>query len=182
MADVVDELVVQVRADTSGFMTGVGDISRALDGPLASGVDRAGRGLERSLSRAVLTGKLGFDDLGRMALGVINDIAASALKLDFGSLLGGGGGGLLGSLFGVPGRAIGGPVAPSRPFLVGERGPELFVPTSAGRVETLQASGGRPVNITVNLSAPAGASPGLLRESGAQVARAVARALQRAEG
>ena len=81
MADVVDELVVQLRADTSGFMAGVGDISRALDGPLASGVDRAGRGLERSLSRAVLTGKLGFDDLGRMALGVINDIAASAIIL-----------------------------------------------------------------------------------------------------
>ena len=47
--------------------------------------------------------------------------------------------GLLGSILGLPGRATGGPVSPGRGYLVGERGPELFVPTSAGRVETGRA-------------------------------------------
>jgi phage-related minor tail protein len=33
-------------------------------------------------------------------------------------------------------RALGGPVAGGKPYLVGERGPELFVPGSTGRIET----------------------------------------------
>lgn len=35
-----------------------------------------------------------------------------------------------------PGRAIGGPVQYGRPYVVGERGPELFVPHQNGRIET----------------------------------------------
>jgi hypothetical protein len=34
----------------------------------------------------------------------------------------------------VPGLAVGGPVAAGAPYLVGERGPELFVPGAAGRI------------------------------------------------
>lgn len=33
-------------------------------------------------------------------------------------------------------RALGGPVARGKPYLVGERGPELFVPGTTGRIET----------------------------------------------
>ncbi|WP_128754965.1 hypothetical protein [Methylobacterium sp. GXF4] len=33
-------------------------------------------------------------------------------------------------------RALGGPVRSRAPYLVGERGPEIFVPSSAGRIET----------------------------------------------
>jgi hypothetical protein len=36
----------------------------------------------------------------------------------------------------VPARALGGPVSFGRPYLVGERGPELFVPGMSGRIET----------------------------------------------
>ena len=32
----------------------------------------------------------------------------------------------------IQGRALGGPVGKSRPYLVGERGPELFIPSTAG--------------------------------------------------
>lgn len=50
-------------------------------------------------------------------------------------------------------RAHGGPVAPNEPFLVGEEGAELFVPTAAGRVEshrdTERALGG-DTNITIH--------------------------------
>ena len=42
MQDVVDELVVKLRADTGGFMAGIGEVQRTLDGPLAAGLDRAG--------------------------------------------------------------------------------------------------------------------------------------------
>ena len=68
-------LVVRVRADTGGFMAGVNDIQRTLDGPFAAGLDRAGGGLSRALGRALSDGKLGFDDLRRLALSALGDIA-----------------------------------------------------------------------------------------------------------
>lgn len=177
--DDVDELVVKLRADTGGFLAGVSEVQRTLDGPLAAGLERAGAGLNRSLSRALADGKLGFDDLRRIAVSALGDIASQALRLDLGSIFGGGGGGLIGGLLGLPGRATGGSVSAGRAYMVGERGPELFVPTAAGRVEANAGSGARPVNITVNVAAPRDAGPGVMQQSGNQVARAVARALER---
>src|SRR3546814_985761 len=59
---------------------------------LVSAADAAGRGIERALARAVLSGKLGFEDLKRLALSVMNDIARSAISGGIGALFGGGGG------------------------------------------------------------------------------------------
>jgi hypothetical protein len=90
-------------------------------------------------------------------------------------------GSLLGGLFGAPGKAIGGPVSPGRPYLVGERGPELFVPTASGRIETSRSGGGeRDVRLSITISAPAGSEPQALKASSRQVARAVRQALLRA--
>ncbi len=182
----LDTLVIRVRADTSDFMNGVGDIRRELDGPLAQGVDRAGSSIERALGRAAVSGKLGFEDLRRVALTALADIAAGALKADLGGSSGGGG--LLGSLAasigglfaGKPGRATGGPITGGSAYLVGERGPELFVPTASGRIEA-GGSGRGPVNVTVNVAAPRDASPAIMSRTGAQVARAVRQALARAD-
>lgn len=183
----LDTLVIAVKADTSGFMAGVGDMRREMDGPLAQGAERAGGSIERALARAAVGGKLGFEDLRRVALTALADIAAGALRTDLGSLLGGGSGGLLGglassvgSLFGSPGRATGGPVTGGRPYMVGERGPELFVPTASGRIET-QGNARGAVNITVNVAGPRDASPALMTQTGNQVARAVRNALARAD-
>jgi phage-related minor tail protein len=183
----LDTLVIRVRADTAGFMAGVGDIRRELDGPLAQGVDRAGSGIERALARAAVTGKFGFEDLRRVALSALADIAAGALRTDIGALFGGSGslaGALtssIGSLFGgVPGRATGGPVTSGSAYMVGERGPELFVPTAAGRVETMAGGRGGTVLVTINVAAARDATPALMQQTGTQVARAVRQALQRA--
>ncbi len=183
----LDTLVIRVRADTAGFMAGVGDIRRELDGPLAQGVDRAGSGIERALARAAVTGKFGFEDLRQVALSALADIAAGALRTDIGALFGGSGslaGALtssIGSLFGgVPGRATGGPVTSGSAYMVGERGPELFVPTAAGRVETMAGGRGGAVSVTINVAAARDATPALMQQTGTQVARAVRQALQRA--
>lgn len=179
--DDVDELVVKLRADTGGFLAGVGEVQRTLDGPLAAGLDRAGAGLSRSLSRALADGKLGFDDLRRIGMSAFGDLASQALRLDFRAIFGGSGaGGLIGGLLGLPGRATGGSVSAGRAYMVGERGPELFVPTAAGRVEANgSGTGTRPVNITVNVAAPRDARPAVMQQTGNQVARAVARALEK---
>lgn len=52
------------------------------------------------------------------------------------------------------GRAIGGPVMGNKPYLVGERGPELMVPQGAGRVvPNTQLGTGEPVVINLNIQA-----------------------------
>lgn len=82
--------------------------------------------------------------------------------------------------FGAPGRATGGPVSAGRAYRVGERGPELFVPTASGRIE---AAGGavRHIAITVNVQGQAGSDPQRLAQTGRQLARAVRRAVAAGE-
>lgn len=191
MDDDFDELVVSVRADTKGFAQDIQSMKREFDTGLLSGLDASGKVLERSLLSALRSGKLGFEDLKRTALSALDQIAAKALNsgLDalFGGIGGGNGGGglgqlvgLLGGVLGLPGRATGGIVSPDRPFLVGERGPELFVPTTAGQVEPTSKLGGtrNDVRVSINLAQPRGASvPAALQRSSRQVASAVRRAI-----
>lgn len=186
MDDVIEQMVVSVRADTRGFAQDVAAMRDGLEGGLGAGADRAGRSIEAGLLRAVRTGKFGFEDLRRLALGVLDSIAASALKTGLGALgglLGGGGGGLLsvigGLVGGAPGRATGGPVSPGRASRVGEQGPELFVPTSAGSVVAAGAAGGgRDVRVSISVNAPDRSAPEALARSARQIARSVRGALE----
>ena len=185
MTDPIDELLVSVRADTRGFAGDIAQMRQAFDATLVEGFAGAGTLLERSLVSALRKGSLGFDDLKRSALTALDQIAARALRLGVESILPQGSGlggvlsGLLGSLFGLPGRATGGIVAPDRPYLVGERGPEVFVPTSAGQVVANAATQpGREVRVSIALNAERGASaPVALQRSSRQLASAVRRAL-----
>lgn len=55
----------------------------------------------------------------------------------------------------VGARATGGPVSADAPYLVGERGPELFVPNTAGKIvsnEQMNKSNGTVVNQVINVS------------------------------
>lgn len=185
MDEEIERLVVAVRADTQGFARDVATMRSTLEGPFGEGVDRAGRLLEGSLTRALRTGKLGFDDLKRVALSAMAEIAASAIRSGIGSIGGASGGGLLGlgtaligSVLGLPGRATGGPVSPGRSYLVGERGPEVFVPTSSGQIAAPTSGGGRDVRVSINVNAPAGAAPEMLARSSRQIARAVRTAMR----
>ncbi len=181
------QLAVSVRLDTRGFAADVQAMRASLEGPMAQGADRAGRAIEGALLRAVRTGKLGMEDLRKVALSTMDAIAAAALKAGIGAITGSSGGsgqtGLVGVLAsvlssGLPGRATGGPVTPARAYVVGERGPELFVPTAAGRVEAGVAAAPREVRVAITVNAAAGESAAMLQRSGRQVARAVRAALE----
>jgi TP901 family phage tail tape measure protein len=50
----------------------------------------------------------------------------------------------------IPGRAGGGPVSGGSPYIVGEMGPELFIPGSSGSIIPNNRMGGSNINITVN--------------------------------
>lgn len=185
MDEEIERLVVSVRADTGAFARDVAEMRASLEGPLAAGVDRAGRAIESALMRAVRTGRFGFEDLKKVALSVLAEIAAAAMRSGgtaSGPSLAAVAGQVLGGLLGLPGRATGGPVAPGRAYLVGERGPELFVPTSSGRIDPSTGSGqGRDIRVSININAPGDAAPRALAASSRQVARAVRSALMRLE-
>jgi len=205
----LDSLVVSLRADTRQFRRDIAQAREALSDlqSLAEAPQRAAadslrdlldtsglvttatresvEGLERLLARFAETGRLSFRQLRAEALAALSDIADAVLRLP---PIGIGSGGGLGdivsnSISSLLGRAAGGPVTPDQPFLVGERGPEVFVPRIAGEVlpnrpgESRLAA--RPVAITVNVNAAQSREEA--QRSGTQVALALRRALGRAE-
>ena len=183
MTEDIDEVIVRVRADTAAFARDVATMRGELEGPLATGVARAGRVIEGALARAITSGKFGFDDLKRVALKALGEIAAASLRslLAPGAQAGGAGigsvlSGLVGSLLGAPGRATGGPVSAGRAYWVGERGPELFVPPGEGRVVS-GGSGRRDVKVAIAIQTPSAGDPQVLQKSSRQIARAVRSAL-----
>ena len=114
--------------------------------------------LETALDNFVQTGKLSFSDLARS---IISDLIKIQLRAQataifkgsgLGDLLGGffGGGGsspAFGSTAFWGGKANGGDVSNSNSYMVGERGPELFVPKTSGTVipnNKLSSMGGQP--------------------------------------
>lgn len=93
-----------------------------------------------------------IDTLRRMA-------AEAAASQIFGSIFGdAGAGGFLGKFFGG-GKAAGGPVSPTRGYIVGERGPEWFMPSTAGTIVPNHALGG---SVTVNIDARQNDNPGAI--------------------
>lgn len=188
MDEEIERLVVSVRADTSAFARDVSAMRGELEGPLVAGAGRAGRMIDSALARAITTGKIGFDDLKRVALAAMAEIAQASLRALFnppgasggglGAGLLNGIGGVISGLLGAPGRATGGPVTAGRGYLVGERGPELFVPGSSGRIEHAGGSA-RDVRVAISIQSPTPSDPQVLRQSSRQVARAVRSALTR---
>jgi hypothetical protein len=182
----IDRMTISVRADTAAFARDVSAMRGELEGPLVSGAGRAGRLIDTALARAITSGKVGFDDLKKVALAAMADIAQASLRAlfrpsDGGSLGGGllnGLGSLIGELLGSPGRATGGPVSGGRAYVVGENGPELFIPSNGGRIE---APGGRArdVRVAISVVTPAQGEPQVLRQSSRQIAHAVRSALRK---
>ena len=126
---------------------------------------RAGASLTRSLARAAADGEVSLAELARAVLGAVGAGLGSS-----GSGLGAAIAQAVAGAVGFGGaRADGGPVLGGGAYLVGERGPEVFRPTTAGMIEP-GGGGGVTVNVTVD-----GGAPALLR-SEAQIAQMLARA------
>jgi phage-related minor tail protein len=112
----------------------------------------------------VITGAQSVEDalknvLAQMASMITNKVFNYFLNAAFGGGGGGGLGGLFGGLFGGF-RADGGPVTAGRSYIVGERGPELFMPSSSGTiVPSLSGASAGNDNVQINI----------INNSGAQV-------------
>lgn len=75
----------------------------------------------------------------------------------------------------IEGKAIGGPVSQGTPYIVGERGPELFVPNSSGSIVPNNRMGGVTVAPVYNIDARGAtadlqqALPGILKENNRRI-------------
>jgi lambda family phage tail tape measure protein len=108
------------------------------------------KGIEDAFVNFAKTGKLSFRDLiNSMVEQILRSQIQNLIASIFTPLTGGGGtfGTILKSIFGG-GRANGGPVDNNKSYLIGEKGPELFVPKTAGTVvpnDMLGGGGGKQV-------------------------------------
>tara|TARA_R110000851_G_scaffold35486_1_gene93267 strand:- start:5794 stop:8205 length:2412 start_codon:yes stop_codon:yes gene_type:complete len=105
------------------------------------------KGVEDAFVNFAKTGKLSFKDLlDSMVEMLIRSQVQKLMSALLSTTAGGKFGDILGSIFG---RAQGGPVQGGTPYMVGEKGPELFVPNSSGQITpNSQLGGGGTTNNT----------------------------------
>ena len=87
--------------------------------------------MSKALDEFVTTGKLNFGDFAKS---VIKDMLAIQLRASANNLFAMIGKSLFSSSVSLEPKADGGPVSSGGAYMVGERGPELFVPRSAGAI------------------------------------------------
>ena len=98
----------------------------------------------------------GTKTLGDVARSVFAQIQRSLIQFGVNAFLGGLPGGL-GKFF--SGKANGGPVSAGKSYMVGERGPEMFVPNTGGRIVP-NSDMGSSTNVVVNVDASGSAVEG----------------------
>lgn len=160
--DLVARAIERLR-EMSGGGAAIAELEQAqiaLDG-VGETVDEAGSGLDNTNKRmsmlassvenvaSAFTDALGgaISDVGQafrsfvsFAIRELLSLAARFAVFKIALGIAGGPAGLAGFFgssflgFSIPGRAMGGPVVSGQPYVVGERGPELFVPRSSGTV------------------------------------------------
>ena len=145
---------------------------------LIQGSDNWGKSLQQIASKVLV-------DIANQLIRIyVIEQAVSAIKsflspaLPFGGGSGQiGGVGTLGPNYGIKQFAAGGTPPVGRPSLVGERGPELFMPGVRGSIIPNNALGGGSTNVVVNVDARGSSVQGDERQ-GAALGRAISAAVQ----
>ena len=115
---------------------------------------KIGEDIGTGITDALVGAIEGTRTLGEAARSILNDLASSLLRLGINAALTGLFGGT--KIGGFLGFANGGRPPVGKPSIVGERGPEIFVPRSAGTIipnNKIGGSGGVVNNINVNVDA-----------------------------
>jgi hypothetical protein len=142
-AEAADTTVLNLKQKFEA--AGIGDFARTLE----DGLVKAATAFEDALTQAFLTGKADFGDLA--------DLIKQTLVKAFIQKA------ITGPIFALFGLASGGPAKAGQPYIVGEEGPELFIPKNSGTVipndETMAMAGGQSIgmgggtNVTYNIQA-----------------------------
>ena len=142
--------------------------------PMENKFKKIGDSIATGVSDALVNAILQTKSLGEAARGVLQGIARDLLRLGINTALG--------SIFGgpfkkLPGFAAGGRPPVGRPSIVGERGPELFVPNIAGTIIPNNQLSGSTTNVVVNVDASGSAVEGD-EDRGRELGRLISVAVQ----
>jgi len=110
--------------------------------------EKVGKTLEDGLVNAFMNVQTGAEGLKDVMDNILKQIIAELIRVFIVQRAVG----AIGTFFGFPGRASGGPVSAGRTYLVGEKGPELFTPGQSGGItpnHQLAAVGGGETNINI---------------------------------
>jgi hypothetical protein len=172
---VTSGFAIGIQGGINTVKTAMGNLSEAVGegmevGTIMNLTDAAGEATDDLGDRVKQTTEQVVKDFGEMAAGVIRslgnlkdsikngdffdvvlsvlDVVSSVLEA-IGKIKSAGGGG--DTSVNLSGRASGGPVLANTPYIVGERRAELFVPSTAGRIEpnlnsSRRAGGGNVIN------------------------------------
>lgn len=142
--ETADDFVTRIKEGLEN--AGIGDFMTTL----SDGFVKAVTMFEDSLADAIVQGKADFSALGDF----IKQVLAKALVQKF----------ITGPIMGLFGLAKGGPAKAGQPYIIGEEGPEIFVPKQSGVVlpnSSLQGMnaggpgvmGGGSTNVNYNIQA-----------------------------
>ncbi|HEY0105356.1 MAG TPA: phage tail tape measure C-terminal domain-containing protein [Rhizomicrobium sp.] len=167
---------VQQSLDTAAqaLAAFVGGPVQSATSAIETAVTRSFSSVENTIARAVLSGKASVDGLVTSILASFDRIATTQFIVKpIENVLTS----IAGAILPVGGaRAAGGPVDAGTPYLVGEKGPELFVPGASGAIAPNGALGGG--GIVFNVTTPDAAS---FLKSQSQIAALLTRALARGQ-
>ena len=146
----LEKLMTKIGVSFAGVQTGLRNFAKDTDDLFANTITNAFKGAEDAIVDFVMTGKASFKELVNSIISDLIRMQVRAQIMKFASFL------FPNIDFGA--RALGGPVMGGQPFLVGEKGPEMFIPTSNGRIATAgetkgMAASSSNVNISFNVSA-----------------------------
>ena len=125
-------------------------------------ISSAGMSLGDDLANALVEGESALDSFKNFFKETVKEVIAEAIRLTIVRAL-------INSIFGAFGfdvtfgassdiasvkkRASGGPVMNNKPYIVGENGPELFVPNNNGSIIPNNRMGGGSTSVTYNIQA-----------------------------
>jgi len=169
-----DTVVRTIKANSNQVAESVSNIETEAD-KLSGAFVKIGDDIATGISDALVGAIQGTKSLGDAARSILQGIASDLLRLGINTLLGNTFGGIFKSL---PSFANGGRPPVGRPSIVGERGPEIFVPSSAGKIIPNNQIGGGVVN-NINISVDAtGSNVEGDENQAAQLGNAISQAIQ----
>ena len=143
---------------------------------LGSNFERIGKSIASGVSDNLTAAIMQTKTLGEAAKSILNDLSSTLIRLGVNTILGGIAPGIFGGLP-MLNFANGGRPPVGKASVVGEKGPELFVPRKSGTIIPNDKLGGGSTNINVNIDASGSSVEGDAQQS-KELGRAISVAIQ----
>ena len=160
-----DADIERIRGNLEGLKAELEDVSATFEEVMAPAIAAAAQAFTSDFVNSLMEGESALDSFKNFAKDIVGQIITTFLQMAvvnkiLNAVFGGINGYTPMPTMDVGARASGGSVNGGSPYLVGERGPEMFVPNSGGRIvnghntnNMMGGGGGVVVNQTINLSA-----------------------------